>query len=103
MFDERDSYLSSYPLKNKIKIGNKQIVEQNALSTQVERCDCFGECGYGPNVMKVIKMSTNNNKVEDEETTKTLINQVRGIDAIYPILGISAPPTPESETTTSNE
>ena len=62
------------------------------LSTRVEKCDCLGECGYGPNVMRVIQNGDN-----DDEPIKSLINQVRGKDSMYQALGLP-PPMTDSET-----
>ena len=85
-------------------MNDKQIVDQNALesTTYVEKCDCLGECGYGPNVMRIIRSSSNDNN----EDKTTLINQMRGPDNIYQALGIITPPLPSPSTTpeeTTNE
>jgi hypothetical protein len=69
-------------------------VEQNTLTTNVEKCDCLGECGYGPNVMRIIQANDDN-----ASTEKTLINQMRGKDSIYQALGLPLP----TETTSSEK
>ena len=68
-------------------------MEQNSLSTNVEKCDCLGECGYGPNVMRIIPSND-----DEQQAETTLINQMRGNDSIHLALGLPPPPL---ETTTS--
>jgi len=52
-----------------------EVVEENGLTDQiaVEKCDCQGECGYGPNMVVDGK----------------IVNGVRGREAILQALGIN--------------
>jgi hypothetical protein len=75
------------------------VVQEHTTATAsttrmvVETCDCLGECGYGPNIMMWTIDNNNDDATTTTGTQQQLINQVRGRDAIYQVLGIADPVT----------